>query len=418
MSVVVPILILSHSLGNVAMFRSSLSIIVSLLLGIGTADAVEPISIEVQAGKVDRIGVPVSFELPKAFDAAKKVKLVQADNAKVIAAQIVTGTPAKLVWMIDEKLSAGSSRRYNLTAQEDTVAIVGVRMKDNGQDVLLAVGDKPVLRYQHAVMPSADPEQVYYARSGFIHPVYDPTKRMLTDAMPADHMHQHGLMFAYVKSTFEGRSIDFWNSGKREGDIRHVRFENRIDGPVFAGFTAHLEHRDLKAPGGPKVVLKETWEILVYNRTDGYLFDLKSTQVTAGDAKLTVNKNDYGGMCVRATSAWLEPGASDYLTGEGKTRLDGNHTRPVWCDITGKLDGKYAGITAFDHPSNFRYPQPVRLHPTKPYFCFAPMVLGAFDIEQGKPYVSTYRFFAHADKPNRATIQKLGEDYAEPVLVK
>ena len=86
----------------------------------------------------------------------------------------------------------------------------------------MKVGTLPVLEYQTAVMPSADSEQPYFARSGFIHPVFDPQKRMLTDAMPPDHLHQHGIMFAWVNTTFEGRPVDFWNAKKQEGEIRHV----------------------------------------------------------------------------------------------------------------------------------------------------------------------------------------------------
>jgi hypothetical protein len=288
--------------------------------------------------------------------------------------------------MIDDKLPAGSTRRYRLTggaAAGPPAAKVSAMMGDH--DLLLAVGPLPVLRYQHAVMPSADPELPYYARSGFIHPVYDPRKRMLTDSMPADHMHQHGLMFAWVNTTFEGRKMDFWNSKLQQAEVRHAGFDGYCSGPVFAAFTARLDHIDRTAPGGPKTVLHETWEIRVYNRADGFLFDLRSTQNCAGSEPLVINKYDYGGMCIRGTSAWLEAGQSDFLTSEGKNRREGNHTRPLWCDLSGQLEGQASGITCFCHPANFRYPQPVRLHPSKPYFCWAPMVLGPFAIEPGKP---------------------------------
>ena len=91
-----------------------------------------------------------------------------------------------------------------------------------------------VLQYHAGVLPSADPEQPYFARSGFIHPVFDPQKRMLTDAMPPDHLHQHGIMFAWGKATFKGRPVDFWNSKKQEGEIGHVALENVVSGPVVA----------------------------------------------------------------------------------------------------------------------------------------------------------------------------------------
>jgi hypothetical protein len=384
-----------------------------------SGQAAKEVVIEVQAGRHDRQGVPVSCEIPGALADVAALKLVQADNGRAVPAQVVPGPRPSLVWMIDGKLPAGSTRRYRLTggaAAAPSAAKVSAMMGDH--DLLLAVGSLPVLRYQHAVMPSADPELPYYARSGFIHPVYDPRKRMLTDSMPADHMHQHGLMFAWVNTTFEGRKVDFWNSKQQQGEIRHAGFDGRCSGPVLAGFTARLDHVDRTAPGGPKTVLHETWEVRVYNRADGFLFDLRSTQNCAGSEPLVINKYDYGGMCIRGTSAWLEAGQSDFLTSEGKNRRDGNHTRPFWCDLSGQLEGQASGITCFCHPANFRYPQPVRLHPSKPYFCWAPMVLGPFAIEPGKPYVSAYRFHVHAGKPDRAVAERLCIDYVDPPQVR
>ncbi|KKL11890.1 hypothetical protein LCGC14_2541270, partial [marine sediment metagenome] len=108
----------------------------------------------------------------------------------------------------------------------------------------------------------------------------------------------------------------------------------------------------------------------------------------------------------------------DYLTREGKTKRDGNHTRPGWVDMYGPLDGKMTGVTILDHPGNFRFPQPVRLHPSMPYFCFTPAVLGSFTIEPGKSYVSRYRFCVHEEKLDRKVTERLWHDYAHPAKVR
>ncbi len=54
-------------------------------------------------------------------------------------------------------------------------------------------------------------------------------------------------------------------------------------------------------------------------------------------------------------------------------------------------DGALAGVTILCHPENFRFPQPMRVHPTEPFFCYAPQQLGEMAIEPGKPYVSRYQ---------------------------
>ena len=37
--------------------------------------------------------------------------------------------------------------------------------------------------------------------------------------------------------------------------------------------------------------------------------------------------------------------------------------------MSGTIDGQEVGITILGHPDNFRAPQPMRLHPTEPFFC-------------------------------------------------
>ena len=100
------------------------------------------------------------------------------------------------------------------------------------------------------------------------------------------------------------------------------------------------------------------------------------------------------------------------LTSEGKARANGNHSRPDWVALYGEIDGQICGIVAMNHPSNFRAPQPVRLHPKKPYFCFAPMVLGDFAIEPDEPYISRFRFVAFDGKPNQAELNQIWKQFA------
>ncbi|MBV9081135.1 MAG: PmoA family protein, partial [Acidobacteriaceae bacterium] len=120
---------------------------------------------------------------------------------------------------------------------------------------------------------------------------------------------------------------------------------------------------------------------------------------------------------VRCHRNWLDPKNSEYLTSEGKTRENGNQTRPRWVDLAGVIDKKVSGVTVMDHPDNFRFPQPVRLHPVKPYFCFAPMTVDSFSIVPGTPFLSRYRFYVHMGKPDAAKIEMLWRDYAEPPRV-
>ncbi len=267
------------------------------------------------------------------------------------------------------------------------------------------------------MVPAPNADEPYYARSGYLHPLFAPDGTVVTDDFAPDHPHQHGVMFAWTNTTFEGRKLDFWNQKARTAKVEHVAVNEIFDGPVCAGFQATLKHSDLTAPEGTKPVLDETWSVRVYNHSDGFLFDLQSEQRAAGESPLVVNQYHYGGMAIRGRREWLKPPVGDFLTSEGKTRAEGNHSRPHWVTLHGTLDGKPYGVTIFSDPRNFRAPQPVRLHPSKPYFVFAPLVLGEFQITQAEPYVSRYRYFVEQGKPNPQRFGQLWQDIADPPQV-
>ncbi len=414
------------------------------------ADPPDPVLIEISAAKVGRANVPVDVVLPETLKATKQVSLVEVDSNQRIPCQIEAGSPLKVWWML-EHLPAGETRRYRLTAvdSDDSKAINGTTAPApdmtatvDGQALAISVEGLPVLKYQQAVMPSADPAKPFYARSGFIHPVFEPAGRAVTEAMPADHMHQHALMFAWVNAEFEGRKVDFWNSHKEQGLVRNVRLEDIQVGPVFIRFKARLEHVDQTPEDGPRVALHELWDVKVFHRTDGFLFDWQSTLTCATEFPLKLLKHDYGGLCLRGRDEWNIADGGEFLTSEGKTRANGNHTRPHWCDLSGPLpvtpvpqapaaskatpaiNGTqepatspvpWGGIAVLDHPSNFRFPQPVRLHPNMPYLSVTPAPLGPFEIEPGKPYITRFRFFTHTGKPEANVIDQLWTDYAQPV---
>ena len=60
----------------------------------------------------------------------------------------------------------------------------------------------------------------------------------------------------------------------------------------------------------------------------------------------------------------------------------------------------------------------MRLHPTEPFFCFAPQQAGDMELTPGKPYVSRYRFIVADNPPDRAELQRLWYDYAHGVTVR
>ena len=394
---------------------------VAVLAGVLQADllqAAQVVTLEVAAGDVDRVNVPVTAKLPSSLRNKQFLTLTRLDNGESIPVQVHQGRTANAVWILRDRLAAGQVRQYRLAAaSEQSPPVVCVTVTNSGEQLLVMVGKKPVLAYNVAVVPSPDPEHPYYARSGYIHPVYNPSGQVVTDDFNPDHAHQHGIMFAWRNMTFEGRSSNGWDQKKGTGRVEHVELNDSASGPVFGSFTARLRQVDLTAPGGPKPVLDETWFVRAYNLSDRFLFDIESTQTCASNSPVTIEEIHYGGLMIRGHADWQERKHFDYLTSEGKTKADGNQTRPSWVDMHGPVDGKETGVTILDHPGNFRFPQPTRLHPSMPYFCFTPATLGAFTIEPGKSYVSRYRFCVHGEMLDRKAADRVWQDYAHPVAV-
>lgn len=385
-------------------------------LGLVPAAAPTGVVIEVDSGAHDRQNTPVFYQLPDALRSWKAFTLTRLDNSQSVDVQVESGPPARVVWIIRDKLSSGHKRRYRLTPADTTPKAV-VTTHNDTKCLVVKIGNRPVLRYNAAEVPSSIPGQPEYRRSGYIHPVYDPDGRVVTDDMAPDHAHQHGIMFPYEKVIFQDRHLNFWEPAN--GTISHARTESTVSGQVFGGFRVALHHDENGLPGGPQPVLRETWEVHVYNISDYFVFDLVSVQNCATGKPALIEKNNYGGLAMRCNRNWFDhPGESEYLTSEGKTRENGNQTRPRWVDLYGLIDGKASGVAVMDHPTNFRFPQPVRLHPEKPYFCFSPMALDSFRIEPGTPYVSRYRYYVHVGKPDAAKIEALWYDYADPVQVR
>lgn len=379
----------------------------------------DAIVLEVSAGRYDRRDSPVAFVLPEAICNWPGFRLADAGTREVVAAQFEPGESPRLRWML-ASLKAGESRRYRLTncLEMCRVSTPGVEVVRDDRGVIVSVNRKNVLQYNATAVPSDDPQEPAFLRSGFIHPIFDPAGGIVTEAMPVDHMHQHALMNAWVSTTFQGRHIDFWNSAKHEGSVHHLAVEvldDKDPGDVFGLFRAELAHFDRAAQ---KHALWETWLVRVYAHAGGWLFDIESTQRCAADSPVTINEYHYGGMALRGAREWFQDRPCQFLTSEGKGRKDGNHTRPNWVEMSGDLGDHKSGIVVFCHPDNFRAPQPVRLHPDKPYFCFAPMVLGSFTIEPGKPYVSKYRYFVHTGEPDAKRNEALWHDFADPPVVK
>jgi len=414
---------------------SALMFGVLLLVSAVTAFGVEPLAtITVEAGPCARTDTPVSISLataPQAVQGGAFVLREVRDSGRVaVPAQIEQGSTPKLHWIVEGTLPAGQTRTYELVPGQARVERV-VKASQDDKVLDISVGDAKVLQYHHAMSPAPkgvaripDAKLPLYDHSAFIHPLWSPKGNVLTDINPPDHLHHMGIWMPWTHTRFEGKMVDFWNVGDGTGTVRFSKFLSLTTGVVYGGFRAEQDHVALKTSKGEQTILKEVWDVRVYNvggPDKGYwLVDFQSTQRCVADQPLIQEEYRYGGLGYRATRQWKGPEA-DYLTSEGKNRKDGNGTRARWCDSFGRIGEDWEGVTFFSNPKNFRHPEPMRLWPEPTnylFFNFCPSVAGEWEMKPGEDHVFRYRWYVHEGKSDVNEIERIWRDYAEPPQVK
>ncbi|HEV7348044.1 PmoA family protein [Telluribacter sp.] len=372
--------------------------------------------VEVSAGPHDRHATPVQFKPDKPLSPGKNYYLLNTATKKRVPAQAVdNGT----VYFVLDNMAANSKGTYHLMAGQAGGGTARPTLEQQAEGVQVKVGTKPVFFYQTKdALPPNTAE--HYRRSGFIHPLYSPDRQVLTDDFPVGHTHQHALFAAWVKTTFKNTSVDFWNQHLKTGNIEHLKVLDVQQGPVVARLKTELRYKSLQFGE----VLREVWTVTVYPFTDYFLFDIEQEQTNTSQDTLHIDKYTYGGVAYRGSREWNRTDSVHFtnrwqiLTDQNKTLTDANHTHARWVDATGVVNGQKTGLTVFGFPSNLRYPQAIRVHPDMPYWCYSPMVDGAFYIAPGGTYQTRNRYYVHKGEADKNLIQQIQNSLTEPVAVR
>lgn len=327
-------------------------------------------------------------------------------NCRVEQQQVLYGRPDyDPVNLFQEKYGAAKEGNAHPESKSDEMTLI-----ESDDTISLVRKGVSILEYRKTPPPLPEGMDPVYRRSGFLHPVLTPAGTSVTATYPFDHAHQHGIFTAWVRTTYDGQSIDFWNLAAGTGRVRHNSVVKTSSDPENLFFQVELIHEALLPK--PVDVLKESWKVEWVAANDDYVcFDMHIEQAGLTDKPLQINEYHYGGFAVRGPTEWLvgkESNAPDagnpasyFLNNLGSDRQTGNHQRAQWVALTGPGKNGPATIAVLSHPDNFRAPQAARLHPTKPYFCFAPCVDGEFIIDQSHSYSGKYRFFITDSEPDR-----------------
>jgi hypothetical protein len=355
-----------------------------------------------------------------------------------------------IVWILEGKTKKKTSRSFKLILEKGPASAGPFTIDDiDNKSLLVKYGDREVLRYNYGIIQEIKGKTGPYDRSSYIHPVWTPAGKVITGDFSPEHIHQRGIFFAWTKTIFDDIETEFWGLGKSEGRILADDFGPSVfEGPVFARLVINN-----KGQVGNKIYFKEVWVVRVYelSEEDIWLFDVDIRQVPTDPQnphrppKKTVSmllpKVYYGGMSFRGPSEWLKfdskdvaraisrgvkfknakwlaPDVSlDILTDKGGDRKSGDRNSARWIDYTGPLGDDWGGLVMFDHPSNPRYPTPLRVHPELPYFCYAFVQNESYTLSSNKPLNLFYRFLIHSGHPRKRINERYARDFIEPPTV-
>lgn len=372
--------------------------------------------VTVRAGAVDRDHSITSFEYP---EGAGRVLALRDEQGTVIPVQVDAAGVATFVL---PALAALAEVTYGLVPGAEAPSGAATATEIPGA-VRLAVDDNVVADFRtlSPLPEGVDPSNV---RAGYLHPVYAPGGILVTDDFPIDpegHPWHHGIWAAWTQAEFNGHVVDFWNSYKNEGRVDLDNVDATWEGPVHAGLDAKIVHIDLFGEG-TTIAINERWLVRVY-RTHAvpapyFVFDLESTQTAATDTAIHVLQWEYGGFALRGHAEWKNAANLTFVAFDGVERFDrstGNGQAGRWCVMSGSVAGTPAAFGALGHPSNFRAPQKLRIHPSDPYMAFAPVQDGDFSIAPGaSPYVTRLRVVTMPGSPDAELLDRLWNDYATP----
>lgn len=384
-------------------------VIILLVFSLGCSNQY---TIKVFSGEHDRKHSVVRFKLPDNPDRENLV--VVSDNGLVLPLQKIGNGEA--IFIIPE-LKANQELSFKI--EENQGKIANIISSEEAGRYEFSMENQPIITYQYQPILPSDTISAAYRRGGYIHPVYTPAGQIVTDDFPSNHLHHHGIWAAWTKTKFQERTPDFWNMGKETGTVVPVALDSSWSGPVMAGLKSRHNYIDLTSEN--VTAINESWEVNVYpvhrGESDFMMFDLHQVNQCATDDALFLPTYHYGGVGFRGNGQWNGAENTNFLTSEGKTRENGHATKADWCHIGGMIDDKLAGITIMCHPDNFRAPQPMRIHPNEPFFCYAPSQGGDWSIQPGETYEARYRYIVYDGEPDAELLEQLWLDYADPVSV-
>ena len=380
-----------------------ITFIIILFIGIPLHYSQSIATFEIELLKeTDGLDIPLSVNLDDVtFLPDTAIILFEVEDGKKIPVpfQITQGVIRELNWIIHPEEKDRSKYFFELAPGIPEKSGEIKATIDEGT-LTIHSGNKNLLSYNFKTVYPPEGIDTAYKRSGFIHPLWSPHGQVLTRIQPPDHYHHYGIWNPWTHVLFEGDTVDFWNLGDKKGTVRFAKFISISNGYIFSEYKTLHDHFVFKKNGSEKVAINELQSVRVYKPEDDqdyYFVDINIEMNCASESPVLLLEYRYGGLGLRTTEQWNKDN-SEVLTSEGKTRKDADGTKARWCIVQGEVDNDYAGVVIMSYPTNYNYPEPLRIWPENQngrgdmFVNFSPTKDKNWLLEPGKKYVLKYRF--------------------------
>jgi hypothetical protein len=374
------------------------------------------IRLAIKAGQHSRQGCPVCVDLPLKVEESNSIVL-RNDKGQEIFAQIVHrgDCGCRIAWILD-KLAAHSEREYALEISKGAEA-ERVQVKDNKHGAVEVLIDGELFTtYRYLGNP---------ARPCFF-PVLGPDKARVTRSWPLsddiagesrDHPHHRSLWVAHGSVN----GVDNWSEDPGHGYQLHRAFTRLESGPVLGIMEAKNDWTD----ADKKKICEETRRLTVYHQAEGRrLFDLEVT-FFASEGAVKFGDTKEGGIIALRVATGMEAGSITNSYG-ALTEEECWGRRAQWCDYSGPVDGKVAGISIMDNFGNFRFPtywhvRKYGMYTTNPFglhdYSNDPTVDGRHVLPAGQVLRFKYRVYIHRGNALQAQTAERYHDFVNPPQV-
>ncbi|MCB0744043.1 MAG: PmoA family protein, partial [Ignavibacteriae bacterium] len=166
------------------------------------------------------------------------------------------------------------------------------------------------------------------------------------------------------------------------------------------------------------IALNELQSVRIYKpvNPDYYLVDVNLELNCGTENPVKLLKYRYGGFGLRATEKWNSQN-SEVLTSDDKIRKDADGSRARWIMIQGDIDNDHAGIIIMSYPTNYNFPEPLRVWPEDQngrgdvFVNFSPTKNTDWDLLPGNTYTLKYRLLVFNGKLNRIDAENAWQSF-------